>query len=167
MSNVILIGYMGCGKSTIGKRLSYAFRRPFLDTDKIIERKVNMTISKLFKEKGEACFRDMETDCIRELLKESGEYIIAAGGGLALREENRRLLKQLGKVVYLRAAPETIYERLKKDNTRPLLQGDNPEEKIRTMMAERAPVYEEAADVIVDVDQKCFDEIINEIGEVL
>lgn len=165
MSKIILIGFMGCGKSTVGKRLSYAFRKPFLDTDKIIEKKVNMTISELFQEKGEEYFRDMETVCIKELIKESGEYIIAAGGGLVLRSENRRLLKELGRVIYLRAKPDTIYERLKKDSTRPLLQGDNPKEKIRTMMSERAAVYEEAAQIIVDVDDKEFEEIVKEIGE--
>ena len=165
MSKIILIGFMGCGKSTVGKRLSYAFRKPFLDTDKIIEKKVNMTISELFEEKGEEYFRDMETECIKELLEESGEYIIAVGGGMVLRSENRRLLKELGHVIYLRALPETIYERLKKDSTRPLLQGDNPKEKIRTMMSERASVYEEAAQIIVDVDGKVFEEIVKEIGE--
>lgn len=165
MSKIILIGFMGCGKSTVGKRLSYAFRKPFLDTDRIIEKKVNMTISELFEKKGEEYFRDMETACIKELIKESGEYIIAVGGGLVLRGENRRLLKELGHVIYLRALPDTIYERLKKDRTRPLLQGDNPKEKIRTMMLERATVYEEAAQLIVDVDGKEFEEIVKEIGE--
>lgn len=124
-----------------------------------------MTISELFEEKGEEYFRDMETACIKELLEESGEYIIAVGGGLVLRSENRRLLKELGHIIYLRALPDTIYERLKKDSTRPLLQGDNPKEKIRTMMSERAAVYEEAARFIVDVDGKEFEEIVKEIGE--
>lgn len=165
MSSIILIGYMGCGKSTIGKRLSYARRTPFLDTDKLIERRVNMTISELFEKEGEEYFRDLETACIKDLLKENGEYIIAVGGGLALREENRKLLKQLGTVVYLQAKWETIYERVKKDTTRPLLQGANPQEKIQSMMAKRAPIYQSAADVIIDVDGKSFEEIINEIGE--
>lgn len=165
MSNVILIGFMGCGKSTVGKRLSYALRKPFLDTDKMIEKKAQMTISELFEKKGEACFRDMETACIRELMGENGTYVIAAGGGMALREENRKLLRRLGKVIYLRAAPDTIYERLKKDNTRPLLRGDDPKEKIRSLMAERAALYEDAAQVIVDVDGKEFEDIVKEIGE--
>lgn len=165
MSNVILIGFMGCGKSTIGKRLSYVLRKPFLDTDRMIEKKEDMTISELFDRKGEEYFRDMETACIKELMKESGEYVIAVGGGIVLREENRRLLKKLGKVVYLRADADTIYERLKKDNTRPLLQGDNPREKIRTMMAQRSDIYEEASQFVVDVDGKEFEDILKEIGE--
>lgn len=165
MSNVILIGYMGCGKSTIGKRLSYALRKPFLDTDKIIERKENMSISELFEKKGEAYFRDMETACVKELLEENGEYVIAVGGGLVLREENRKLLNELGKVVYLRATPETIYERLKKDDTRPLLKGEDPKGKIQKMMSERAPIYEAAAQIWIDVDNKNFEDIIKEIGD--
>ncbi|MCM1160677.1 MAG: shikimate kinase [Roseburia sp.] len=167
MSNVILIGFMGCGKSTIGKRLSYVLRKPFLDTDKMIERKEDMTISELFDRKGEGYFRDMETACIKELMEDSGEYVIAVGGGLVLREENRRLLAKLGEVVYLRATADTIYERLKKDNTRPLLQGENPQEKIRTMMAQRSDIYEDAARFVVDVDGKEFEEILKEIGEKL
>ncbi len=165
MSNVILIGFMGCGKSTIGKRLSYVLRKPFLDTDRMIEKKEDMTISELFDRKGEEYFRDMETACIKELMEESGEYVIAVGGGIVLREENRRLLKKLGKVIYLRADADTIYERLKKDNTRPLLQGDNPREKIRTMMAQRWDIYEEASQFVVDVDGKEFEDILKEIGE--
>lgn len=165
MSSIILIGYMGCGKSTVGKRLSYARRTPFLDTDKLIERKVNMTISELFEKEGEEYFRDLETNCIKDLLKENGQYIIAVGGGLALREENRRLLKELGTVIYLQANWETIYERVKKDTTRPLLQGDNPQEKIRSMMAKRAPIYQSAADIIIDVDNKSYEEIIENIQQ--
>ena len=165
MSNVILIGFMGCGKSTIGKRLSYVLRKPFLDTDRMIEKKEDMTISELFDRKGEEYFRDMETACIKELMEESGEYVIAVGGGIVLREENRRLLKKLGKVIYLRADADTIYERLKNDNTRPLLQGDNPREKIRTMMAQRWDIYEEASQFVVDVDGKEFEDILKEIGE--
>ena len=79
MSSIILIGYMGCGKSTIGKRLSYARRTPFLDTDKIIERKVNMTISELFEKEGEEYFRDLETNCIKDLLKENTHRIAPVG----------------------------------------------------------------------------------------
>lgn len=167
MSSIILTGYMGCGKSTVGRRLSYAQRRPFLDTDKLIERRTGMTISQLFETKGEEYFREMETDCIKGLLEERGEYIIAVGGGLPLREENRRLLKKLGIVIYLQADWETIFERVKRDTSRPLLAGPDPQGKIKRMMAERAPLYEQAADITIKVDNKSFDTIIKEIGEEL
>lgn len=167
MSNVILIGYMGCGKSTVGKRLSYRLKMPYVDTDKLIETKQGTTISEIFAKEGEPAFRDMETECVKSLFDFKQDYVIAVGGGLPMREENRKLMQKLGTVIYLRAKPETIYDRLKDDTTRPLLQGEDPQGKINAMIAQRGPVYEEAADCIIDVDGKNFDEIIDEIEEVL
>lgn len=85
MSNIILIGYMGCGKSTIGKKLSYAVRKPYVDTDKLIETKEKKTISTIFSEQGEEAFREMETACIKSLFEQKQEHVIAVGGGLPLR----------------------------------------------------------------------------------
>lgn len=167
MSNVILVGYMGCGKSTVGRRLSYRLKMPYVDTDKLIETQQRTTITEIFAAKGEEAFRTMETECVKGLFEYKQDYVIAVGGGLPMREENRNLLGELGTVVYLRAKPDTIYERLKDDTTRPLLQGENPQGKIRDMIAQRGPVYEMAADCIIDVDEKSFDEIISEIGEIL
>ena len=165
--NVILIGFMGCGKSTVGIKLSYRLRRSLLDTDKIIEKEENRTISDIFVTDGEGYFRDLETQCLKKLIQTEKNQIISVGGGLPIREENHTLLKELGTVVYLRAKPETIYERLKHDTTRPLLQGENPQEKIRTLMGQRAAIYEKTADVIIDVDVKDFDTILDEIVEKL
>lgn len=165
MNNVILIGYMGCGKSTVGVRLSYTLQQPFLDTDKLIEKKQGRTIPEIFAEDGEEVFRQMETDCVRDLTSEKKWYVIATGGGLPMRKINRKILKELGIVVYLRIRPETVYERLKEDTGRPLLQGENPMEKIEHMIKERGPKYESCADVIIDVDGKSFEEILSEIEE--
>ena len=165
MSNVILIGYMGCGKSTVGKRLSFRLKMPYVDTDKWIETKQETTISEIFAMKGEAAFREMETECVKCLFENKQDYVIAVGGGLPIREENRVLLKKLGKVVYLRAKPDTIYERLKEDVTRPLLQGEDPYGKICAMIKQRGPIYEVTADCVIDVDGKNFEEIISEIEE--
>ncbi|MBQ6805990.1 MAG: shikimate kinase [Lachnospiraceae bacterium] len=165
--NVILIGFMGCGKSTVGIKLSYRLRRSLLDTDKIIEKEENRTISDIFVTDGEGYFRDLETQCLKKLIQTEKNQIISVGGGLPIRKENHTLLKELGTVVYLRAKPETIYERLKHDTTRPLLQGENPQEKIRTLMGQRAAIYEKTADVIIDVDVKDFDTILDEIVEKL
>lgn len=161
--NIILIGYMGCGKTTLGKKLSYRERVALLDTDKMIEQKQDKTISEIFKIQGEEAFRQMETDCLKEIAGYMDRYIISVGGGLPLREENRKLLKELGCVIYLRAKPDTIYGRLKNDVTRPLLQGDDPEKKIREMLLVRGPVYEQAADAVVDVDEKGYEAILKEI----
>jgi len=163
MENVILTGFMGCGKSSLGIRLSYKMKMPLLDTDKLIEKKQGCTISELFKEQGEERFRELETECLKEIGTHKGSYVISTGGGLPVREENRRLLKELGMVVYLRIKPETVYERLKEDTTRPLLQGENPMERIKKLMEERSEFYEECADLTMDVDGVDTDDILSEI----
>ena len=163
--NIILIGFMGCGKSTVGIRLSYALRRTIIDTDKLIEKEQGMTISQIFADRGEAAFRQMETDCIRKLINEAEGQIISTGGGLPMKEENHRLLKELGRVYYLKVTKETVYERLKDDTTRPLLQGDNPQGKIEELLNKRAPLYEACADYVINVSEKSFDEIIEEFKE--
>ena len=169
--NVVLIGFMGSGKSTIGIKLSYRLRRVVEDTDKLIERMTGRKISDIFANEGEAYFRELETDVLRRLCETCSSLyhpkIFSVGGGTPVREENRPLLKQLGTVVYLRIRPETVYERLKGDTTRPLLQGDNPEEKIRTLMAARKDAYESCADLIIDVDDKDVATILDLIEEYL
>lgn len=163
MGNIILIGFMGCGKSSVGVKLSYRLRKAVIDTDKEIEKEEQRSISDIFAAEGEAYFRNKETECLRRLIETADNKIISVGGGLPMRDVNRELMHKLGLVVYLRAKPETVYERLKHDTTRPLLQGDNPQEKIKTLMAQREQNYEKAADVIVDVDGKEFEKIVNEI----
>lgn len=163
MGNIILIGFMGSGKTTVGFRLSYRLRKTVIDTDKEIEREEQRSISDIFAADGEEYFREKETMCLQKLLKTAREQIISVGGGLPLREENRKLLRELGQVFYLQASAETIYERVKHDTTRPLLQGDNPEEKIRRMLAERDGCYRDAADVVINVDGRSFEQILWEI----
>lgn len=165
--NIILIGYMGSGKTSLGKKLSYKERIALLDTDRMIEQKQGMTVSEIFEKKGEGAFRIMETECLKEILGYSEKYVISVGGGLPIKEENRELLKELGTVVYLRAKPDTIYARLKNDTSRPLLRGDDPRGKIEDMIGKRGPVYELAADCIIDVDEKGCEVIIGEILEAL
>lgn len=163
MGNVILIGFMGCGKTTVGLRLSYRLRQSVIDTDKLIEKEEKRTIADIFAAEGEEYFRKRETDCLKKLLKSVRNQIISVGGGLPMREENRGLLHQLGQVFYLRADAETIYARLKGDTTRPLLQGEDPFTKIRTLMEERDAFYKDASDVVIQVDGKNFEQIIDEI----
>lgn len=165
--NIILIGFMGSGKTSVGIRLSYQLKRTMIDTDKWIEQKQKKTVSEIFAQSGEEAFRRMETDCLKELIRISDKQIISVGGGLPVREENHALLKELGTVFYLHVTPETVYERLKTDTTRPLLQVEDPEERIRILLEERAPVYEACADVVLDVSDLSFDEILEQIGEEL
>lgn len=151
------------------------YQMSFVDTDAWIEEKEGITVSEIFAVKGEAYFRNLETQCLRELLKKSEPLVlgdekvkreaqlISVGGGLPVREENRQLLRQLGQVIYLKASPDTIYDRVKSDTTRPLLQTDNPLQKIIHMLAEREEKYQQAAHRVVSVDEKSISEIIQDI----
>lgn len=161
--NVVLIGFMGSGKTSVGLRLSYRLRRPVEDTDKLIERREGRTISEIFAREGEAHFRQLETALLAELVEKGRTAIYSVGGGTPVRPENRELLKRLGKVVLLRVKPETVYERLKEDTTRPLLQCGNPLERIRELMESRKEAYESCADVILDVDYMEVEDIIERI----
>lgn len=165
--NIILVGYMGSGKSTVGKKAAKALAYTFLDTDSLIEQAERMTISKLFEEKGEPYFREQETETIRRLMEEPKGNIIATGGGLPMREGNDKLLKELGTVIYLKAETETLMKRLSGDTARPLLQNGDLREKIDTMLAIRGPVYERVADVILETDNMSFYEIICRIEKLL
>ena len=162
---MVLIGYMGSGKSTLGCAVSYPLQQCFIDTDKWIEQKEGLTVSEIFATRGGAYFRQKETDCLKAMLLERAPRVLALGGGTPLRAENRELIKKLGFTVYLKAEPDTIYERLKDDTTRPLLQCDNPREKIRLMIAERDPIYREAADFILRVDDWDLRRLVNELQE--
>lgn len=165
MEHVILIGFMGCGKSTVGYRLSYKLKKCLIDTDHLIEHKAGMTISEMFAQKGEGYFRQKETECLHSLKNELGSRIVSLGGGTPIREENREIIKQLGKVVYLKASPDTIYSRVKHDTRRPLLQCENPKERIETLLKERNPIYESVADIIIQVDGKHIKEVVQEVAE--
>ena len=162
---------MGYGKSTIGREIAQRENVLFLDTDAWIEEKEQMSISSIFAQKGETYFRDLETCCLEKLLSEEKKYekndvkVLSVGGGLPMREENRKLLQQLGTVIYLKATPDTVYERLKDDTTRPLLQGENPKKKIMNMMAMREEKYQDAAEIVINVDKKAIDEIVKEIQD--
>ena len=164
-NNIILTGFMGSGKTSVGVRLSYRLRMSVEDTDKMIERRAGRSVSELFEEEGEACFRERETALLRELLDRKGRCIYSVGGGTPVRPRNQELLKQLGKVVYLRVKPETVYQRLKEDDTRPLLQCPDPLGRIRELMESRKEAYEACADLVLDADDLDVDETMEKIAE--
>lgn len=161
--SLVLIGFMGSGKTSVGLKLSYRLRMTVEDTDKLIERREGRRISEIFAGQGEGHFRQLETALLTELTGQKFPRIYSVGGGTPVREENRKLLKKLGTVIYLRVRPETVYERLKGDTTRPLLQCDNPPEKIRELMKSRKEAYETCADLILDVDDLEMEDILNRI----
>ena len=167
MKNIILIGFMACGKSSVGRRLSQAIDLEFLDTDSLIEQKAGTSISDIFSTQGEPAFRTMETECLKELInREGGAFVLSVGGGLPIREENRRLLSQIGTVIYLRITPDTVFMRVRNDKSRPLLQTTNPRGRIMDMMNARKQFYEDAADYVLEADNKSFEAIIDEIKEI-
>ncbi|MDO4268307.1 MAG: shikimate kinase [Eubacteriales bacterium] len=167
---IILIGFMGAGKTSVGQALASLKQLPLLDTDQMIEQEAGMTISKIFAGQGEAAFRAAEAAVLRRLLDEEGSAVISTGGGLPLDEGNQATLRQLGDVVFLRVKPETVLMRLEGDTTRPLLQGDDAEKKVHSLLAFRNPIYQSAADVAVDVDGRTVgglaEEITRRIAEV-
>ena len=160
--NIVLIGYMGAGKTTVGKALAKKLGYEFIDTDLYIEAQEEMTIPDIFEKKGEAYFRALETDVIRKL-REKTHCVIATGGGLPLRKENSDLLKEVGTVYYLMADADTTYARVKHCTNRPLLQCDDPYTKIQAMMKERGPVYARACHIRVRTDHGTLEEVMDEI----
>ena len=155
---------MGAGKSTIGKLLASILHLPFSDSDRVIEEKTGADIPWIFDMEGEEGFRLRETAVLADLLQ--GEpMVIATGGGIVMREENRRLLKGDGVVVYLTASINQLVERTYKDKKRPLLQVDDPEAKIRELIALRDPLYSEVADLVVQTDRRSPKVVAQEIAE--
>ena len=145
-SNIFLVGPMGAGKSTVGKQLAKSLGRDFYDSDKEIEKRTGVSIAWIFEMEGETGFRLRERKVIDELT-ELKNIVLATGGGSVLAEEHRRALRARGYVVYLSASVEQLLRRTNKDKNRPLLQTGQPEEKITGLMAERAPLYKDVADI--------------------
>ncbi|MBQ6416344.1 MAG: shikimate dehydrogenase [Butyrivibrio sp.] len=163
-SNIVLEGFMGSGKSTVSELLSEELMLELIDTDEVIEDTEGRTINEIFETEGEASFRGMETDLLEAIDSDHWrEFVISLGGGMPVKEENRELLRKIGKVVYLRAKPETIFERVKDDDKRPLLKTEDPLAKIEELLEKRAAFYEDVADMIIDTDGKSPLEITKEI----
>ena len=137
---------MGAGKSTVGKQLAKSLGRDFYDSDKEIEKRTGVSISWIFEMEGEAGFRLREQKVIDELT-ELKNIVLATGGGAVLAEQNRRALRSRGYVVYLSASVEQLLRRTNKDKNRPLLQSDKPKDTIMDLMADRAPLYQDVADI--------------------
>ncbi len=151
MNNIVLCGFMGCGKSTVGKRLAARRGMDFVDMDSYIEAEAGRTISDIFATDGEAAFRAMEhAACVT--LGGKCDLVIATGGGAVLRADNVAALSQSGTIVFLDVSEACVLERLKNDTTRPLLQREDKEAAVHALMSERAPLYAKAATVTVDAD---------------
>jgi len=162
--NIILVGLMGSGKTTIGKQLSKSMKREFLDTDHAIEEKTGVDVSTIFELEGEEGFRSREHNFLGKL-KGSQKLVIATGGGIILSSENRDLLKEIGCVLYLRSNIKDLVSRLKDDKTRPLIQNVNLSQKINDLFNERDPLYSSVANYIIETKNKKINDIKKEIME--
>lgn len=166
IDNILLIGFMGSGKSTVGKELAKALDCHFIDMDDEIEQKENRSICDIFNAEGEGHFRKLETDYLQSLLK-TNNAIISTGGGIVLKEGNRKLLKAIGKVVFLHADVEHIVKNVKDDTTRPLLQSDDYIKTITEMLESREDKYLSSADMIIQTSGKTVECIVDEIMSLL
>ena len=158
-----LVGMPGSGKSTIGRQLAHRAGVPFIDLDHLLEQSIGTSIRSFFETEGEARFRDLESAALAEVAAQPGGMVLSTGGGAVLRPENRAVLRQFGIVLYLRAAPEEIYRRVKHDRTRPLLQGGNPLEKLRELYAVRDSLYRETAHYIIETGRPTVHTLVNMI----
>lgn len=164
--NIVLIGFMGAGKSTVSELLRTKYGMERIEMDALIEERENMSISKIFETKGEPCFRDLETSLLIEL-QDRSNAVISCGGGVPMRERNVAEMKKNGRVVLLTARPETILERVRDSHDRPLLEHKKTVEDISDLMAARREKYRAAADLIIETDGKTGEEICRELVEQL
>ncbi|MEE0914400.1 MAG: shikimate kinase [Ruminococcus sp.] len=148
MDNIVLCGFMGCGKSTVGKNIARKTGKQFLDMDTYIEEKAGMSVSEIFEKYGESGFRDMEHEACKELSEKSG-YIIASGGGAFTFSRNAEVFKGKDTIVLLDVPLDVIKFRLRNDKTRPLLQKPDKDKVMQELYEKRLPLYTSAADIVV------------------
>ncbi|HQN13745.1 MAG TPA: shikimate kinase, partial [Quisquiliibacterium sp.] len=161
---IFLIGMMGSGKSTVGRRLATTLSREFIDADKELEARCGVPITTIFELEGEAGFRRREAALIEDLTQKPG-LVLATGGGAVLLEENRRHLHARGLVVYLRATVQELWLRLRNDKVRPLLRAPDPRRRIAELVDLRDPLYRECAHMIVNTGRQPVDKVVREIVE--
>jgi shikimate kinase len=162
LQNVFLIGPMGAGKSTVGRQLADALSFEFHDSDQEIQRRTGVDIPTIFEYEGEEGFRTRERQIIEELSQTDG-IVLATGGGVVLRADNRQDLAARGVVIYLHCSPEQQYARTSRDRNRPLLATDDPLGRLRELMAERDPLYRQVADMVVSTEKRGTSSVVKEI----
>lgn len=162
--NIFLIGFMGVGKSTIGRALQQRLQLPLIEMDERIVQEQGMSINEIFDRYGEERFRELESALVAELCRR-GPAVVSCGGGTAVRPQNVEAMRAGGAVVFLTAEPQTVYERVKSSTERPILNGHMDVEYIAGLMEKRRAYYEAAADIRVVTDGRTGDEICDEILE--
>ena len=164
--NIFLIGLMGAGKSTIGKQLARELGKDFRDSDSEIEKRTGVSIDVIFDIEGEQGFRRRETGMLRELVGER-DIVLATGGGAVLAPENRQLLRDNGLIIYLRATAEHLAGRVRMDRRRPLLQSGDKLAKIRELLTQREPVYQQLADMVIETNNRSIPRVVRQISKMV
>lgn len=165
-NNIILVGLMGAGKSTIGKNLAKRLKKDFYDSDRIIEERTGVDISTIFEIEGEHGFRDREEQVIAELC-EMKNIVLATGGGCILSENNRKNMMKGGHVVYLRTSADLLYSRIRFDKSRPLMQTKSPLDTLKTLLNNREPYYMEVSDTVIMTGKQKINTLVKKVEGVL
>jgi shikimate kinase len=161
LANLALIGFMGTGKSSVGRFVADQLRFEFLDTDHLIEMRAGKSINEIFAQNGEAAFRELERNLVKELVSRK-QTVISTGGGLPMDPANLDSLKQHALVVCLWSSPEKIFERVREQSHRPLLQTPDPLAKVRSLLAAREPFYKQA-DVLLNSEFRSIREVASQV----
>lgn len=156
---VFLVGMMGAGKTTIGRHLARALGREFLDLDHELEARCGVRVALIFDIEGEEGFRKRESAALNEC-SQRRNIVLATGGGAVLADENRRMLAERGVVIYLKAGADELYRRVARDRNRPLLQTADPQERIRNLLTQRAPLYESIADITFETGTMSIPQVV-------
>ena len=165
-NNIILVGLMGAGKSTIGRNLAKKLKKEFYDSDRVIEERTGVDIATIFEIEGESGFRAREAQVIEELCQ-LNDIVLATGGGSILRAENRENMKNFGQVVYLSTTAELLYSRIRHDKSRPLMQTSNPLATLKKLLQDREPFYKEVSSVVITTGRQKATVIVKRVDEAL
>lgn len=164
--NIFLVGMMGAGKTTVGRLLARRLGKTFIDTDHEVQARTGVSIPTIFEIEGEAGFRRRESAVLADLARAT-DLVLATGGGIVLAEENRRLLREHGTVVYLLASVDDLFARTRHDRSRPLLQTLDPKAKLAELFAARDPLYREVADIIIETSRQSVQTLVRQLEKQL
>ncbi len=163
-TNVVMVGMMGCGKSAVGRKLAESLKLTFVDVDQLIIEDAGRSIPEIFKDEGEAGFRNRERR-ILESLRALSYHVIATGGGAVLTAENRRVIRSLGYVAWLTASIDTLLFRVSQNRERPLMQTADPRARLEELMEQRKPYYREVANIVIDTTELSMCETVHGLVE--
>jgi shikimate kinase len=166
LNKIFLIGLMGAGKTTVGRRLAARLSLEFVDSDHVLEERCGVPVATVFAVEGEPAFREREVKIIDELTQRTG-IVLATGGGAVLREENRHHLQERGMVIYLHTQPQMLFQRTRHDRGRPLLQTTDPLATLEALYVQRHPLYEQTAHHVIQTGKPSVNELVEKIIAVL